>query len=93
MSRYSANEIHFNLMALISDRRMIYEKEVSRLQEQFKALQDQVFKTDTVMHFCQRFLLWKDSDFCSSVANNHEIKFNISEELFPKCKDNTVSTA
>ena len=29
-------------MALISDRRMIYEKETSRLQEQLKALQDQV---------------------------------------------------
>ncbi|XP_071479968.1 ubiquitin carboxyl-terminal hydrolase isozyme L5-like [Diadema antillarum] len=39
--RYSANEIHFNLMALISDRRMIYEKEISRLQEQLKTLESQ----------------------------------------------------
>ncbi|XP_041481630.1 ubiquitin carboxyl-terminal hydrolase isozyme L5-like [Lytechinus variegatus] len=45
--KYSANEIHFNLMALITDRRMIYEKETSRLQDQLKALQSQEELMDT----------------------------------------------
>jgi hypothetical protein len=29
--RYSENEIHFNLMALISDRRVQYEKRIAEL--------------------------------------------------------------
>nr|XP_054770156.1 ubiquitin carboxyl-terminal hydrolase isozyme L5-like [Lytechinus pictus] len=45
--KYSANEIHFNLMALITDRRVIYEKETSRLQDQLKALQSQEELMDT----------------------------------------------
>lgn len=32
--RYSANEIHFNLMAVVSDRKMSYEKRLSELQSQ-----------------------------------------------------------
>lgn len=34
MQKYSANEIHFNLMAVVSDRKMSYEKRLSELQSQ-----------------------------------------------------------
>ena len=33
-SRYSADEIHFNLMAIVSDRKMCYEKRVQLLCSQ-----------------------------------------------------------
>lgn len=33
-SRYSEGEIRFNLMAIVSDRKMIYEKKIAELQTQ-----------------------------------------------------------
>ena len=32
-SSFAADEIHFNLMAIVSDRRMIYEKEIAELEK------------------------------------------------------------
>ena len=32
--RYSADEIHFNLMAVVSDRKLTYEKKLTELQKQ-----------------------------------------------------------
>lgn len=33
MQKYAAGEIHFNLMAVVSDRKMIYEKQIQELQQ------------------------------------------------------------
>ena len=32
-SSFAADEIHFNLMAIVSDRKMIYEKEIAELEK------------------------------------------------------------
>lgn len=45
IKKYSEGEIHFNLMALISDKKQQYEKRLADLQSQ---LQDQSMDTDTV---------------------------------------------
>ncbi|XP_050516996.1 ubiquitin carboxyl-terminal hydrolase isozyme L5 [Diabrotica virgifera virgifera] len=34
IQRYSEGEIHFNLMAIVSDRKMMYEKQIEELQKQ-----------------------------------------------------------
>jgi len=34
--RYSAGEIHFNLMALVSDRAMTYQKKISDIEKQMQ---------------------------------------------------------
>lgn len=34
VSRYSEGEIRFNLMAIVSDRKMIYERKIAELQTQ-----------------------------------------------------------
>lgn len=36
MMKYSEGEIRFNLMAIVSDRKMIYERELQTLQEVIK---------------------------------------------------------
>ncbi|XP_072015643.1 ubiquitin carboxyl-terminal hydrolase isozyme L5-like [Amphiura filiformis] len=45
--KYSTNEIHFNLMAIISDRRMVYERKIDGLREQLVSLQDKDEPMDT----------------------------------------------
>lgn len=35
--RYSEGEIHFNLMALVSDRQMVYQREIEKLQNAAEA--------------------------------------------------------
>lgn len=35
--RYSEGEIHFNLMAIVSDRKMLYERQIEEIQKQFEA--------------------------------------------------------
>jgi ubiquitin carboxyl-terminal hydrolase L5 len=37
MQKYSEGEIHFNLMAIISDKKMIYEKQLQQLQSQISS--------------------------------------------------------
>lgn len=45
--KYSANEIHFNLMAIISDRRMVYESRIDDLRKQLITLQEEGELMDT----------------------------------------------
>ncbi|KAJ8039106.1 Ubiquitin carboxyl-terminal hydrolase isozyme L5 [Holothuria leucospilota] len=45
--KYSAGEIHFNLMAVISDRKMICDRELEKLRNQLKALENQEEMMDT----------------------------------------------
>lgn len=35
-SRYNEGEIHFNLMAIVSDRKMKYEEKLQQLQKQIE---------------------------------------------------------
>ncbi|CAH1991146.1 unnamed protein product [Acanthoscelides obtectus] len=37
IQRYSEGEIHFNLMAIVSDRKMIYQKQIEEIQKQVEA--------------------------------------------------------
>jgi ubiquitin carboxyl-terminal hydrolase L5 len=34
--RYNDGEIHFNLMAIVSDRKMTYEKKITQIQKQME---------------------------------------------------------
>uniref|UniRef100_A0A6M2DXE4 Ubiquitin carboxyl-terminal hydrolase n=1 Tax=Xenopsylla cheopis TaxID=163159 RepID=A0A6M2DXE4_XENCH len=43
--KYNAGEIHFNLMALVSDRKMIYDRKITLLQKQ---MEDSGMETDDV---------------------------------------------
>jgi len=40
IERYSANEIRFNLMALIRDRRVVYREEIGHLEGQSSAAEE-----------------------------------------------------
>ncbi|XP_022110846.1 ubiquitin carboxyl-terminal hydrolase isozyme L5-like [Acanthaster planci] len=48
IKKYSAGEIHFNLMAIISDRRMIFQRKYDKMKAQLDALETQgeVMETD-----------------------------------------------
>ncbi|XP_033643262.1 ubiquitin carboxyl-terminal hydrolase isozyme L5-like [Asterias rubens] len=41
IKKYSAGEIHFNLMAIITDRRMIFQKKYDKLKAQLETLESQ----------------------------------------------------
>jgi len=41
--RYSAEEIHFNLMAIVSSRKSIHLKDIDRLNQRKTQILDQVF--------------------------------------------------
>lgn len=41
-SRYSAEEIHFNLMAIVSSRKAIHLKDIDRLNQRKTQILDQV---------------------------------------------------
>ena len=41
-SRYSTEEIHFNLMAVVSDRKEMYTKKIVNLTEQKNVLMEEV---------------------------------------------------
>ncbi|XP_033727620.1 ubiquitin carboxyl-terminal hydrolase isozyme L5-like [Pecten maximus] len=45
MQKYSTDEIHFNLMAIVSDRRSVYERRVAELTAR---LQDDAMETDNI---------------------------------------------
>lgn len=45
--KYSASEIHFNLMAIISDRRMVYERRIDNLRKQLVTFQEEGELMDT----------------------------------------------
>lgn len=58
--RYSEGEIHFNLMAIVSDRKMIYERQISVLQKQ---IEEDGMETDTQQTELTRLrLLIKEED-------------------------------
>jgi ubiquitin carboxyl-terminal hydrolase L5 len=40
IERYSANEIRFNLLALIRDRRVVYREEIAQLEGQSSAAEE-----------------------------------------------------
>ncbi|XP_033116448.1 ubiquitin carboxyl-terminal hydrolase isozyme L5-like [Anneissia japonica] len=40
ISKYNADEIHFNLMAIVSDRKMVYTRELNKLTEKVQEIQD-----------------------------------------------------
>jgi len=46
MQKYSEGEIHFNLMAIISDKKMIYQRQLQQLQQQISS--DLSMETDTI---------------------------------------------
>ena len=46
MQKYSEGEIHFNLMAVISDKKMIYEKQLKDLQSQLES--GNTMETDSI---------------------------------------------
>lgn len=41
--RYSEGEIRFNLMAIVSDRKMVYEQKIAELQRQLAEVRGRVF--------------------------------------------------
>lgn len=47
--RYSEGEIRFNLMAIVSDRKMIYEQKIAELQRQLAEVCGHIYK---YMHMC-----------------------------------------
>lgn len=48
--RYSEGEIRFNLMAIVSDRKMIYERKIDELQAQLTEVSD--FNRKTIEVAC-----------------------------------------
>uniref|UniRef100_A0A7M5XJJ8 ubiquitinyl hydrolase 1 n=2 Tax=Clytia hemisphaerica TaxID=252671 RepID=A0A7M5XJJ8_9CNID len=48
MQRYSAEEIHFNLMAVVSDRQDLYSKQINELKTQKDSLMQSGMETDQI---------------------------------------------
>ncbi|XP_059475415.1 ubiquitin carboxyl-terminal hydrolase isozyme L5 [Neocloeon triangulifer] len=61
MEKYSAGEIHFNLMALISDRSMTYQKKVEEIQKQ---MEESGMDTDDQQSEIARLKLLMDEEAC-----------------------------
>ena len=56
-SSFAADEIHFNLMAIVSDRRMIYEKEIAELE---KRKEQAAQRVSWAMIECKRMPQWSE---------------------------------
>ncbi|XP_077865918.1 ubiquitin carboxyl-terminal hydrolase isozyme L5-like [Saccoglossus kowalevskii] len=80
MQRYSAEEIHFNLMAIVSERKMIYNREKEKLEARLLALQGQgeVMETDDAS--CQ-----SESDIKSEISRLN-LLISDEEQKFRKYK-------
>lgn len=60
IKKYNEGEIHFNLMAIVSDRKVIYEKKISEIE---KAIQESGMETDAQLSEIGRLrLLIEDED-------------------------------
>jgi hypothetical protein len=61
--RYSSEEIHFNLMAVVSDRKQVFLREIEALNHQKRQLLEQVTAWGTNIQSCAWVVLWETNPF------------------------------
>ncbi|XP_077986364.1 ubiquitin carboxyl-terminal hydrolase isozyme L5-like [Glandiceps talaboti] len=82
MQKYSAEEIHFNLMAIVSDRKLVYTREKEKLERRLAALQGQ----GEVMETDEETSLPQSEDDIKAAISRLQIQVEHEDQKFQKYK-------
>ncbi|XP_070531667.1 ubiquitin carboxyl-terminal hydrolase isozyme L5-like [Ptychodera flava] len=82
MQKYSAEEIHFNLMAIVSDRKMVYKRDKEKLEARLAALQNK----EEAMETDEDSSLPQTEEALRAEISNCEMKMAMEEQKFQKYK-------
>ncbi|KAK7879530.1 hypothetical protein WMY93_033761 [Mugilogobius chulae] len=79
IQKYSEGEIRFNLMAIVSDRKMIYERKITELQTQLTEVRTQLTEVRTQLTEVRTQLTEYERSSQSTNATHREVRTQLTE--------------